>query len=376
RSSEPLAERADYTGVAMPFSSRVPLPALMQWCRALRHSIDIGLSPVRIFRQQSKSGPAALRPLAAAIAERLEAGESFQEALKPEAHRFPLLFVELIAVGEQTGRLTETFEELEDYFETVISSRKQLAAALVWPGIMYVSSIFVIAIMLAVLGMIAPTPGQALDPLGLGLVGPVGALKFLVAAGVFTAAVLVGFFFVRDNDRLRAKIEGRLLAVPALGGCFRAFALQRFSLALQMTQEAGLRVDRGLNLSFRATANDAYLRQADAASKRARGGTEIATVLASCGGRLFPDEFLGAVHVGEETGKLAEVMQKQAQIYREEAARKLKVLTMLAGMAVYAMVGLMIIVMIFKIAMTAYIGPMQDAMNAADNPEKWLRQGK
>jgi type IV pilus assembly protein PilC len=360
----------------MLFSSRVPLPALMQWCRALRHGIDVGLSPVRIFRQQAKSGPSALRPLADTLADRLEDGESLQDALKPEAHRFPLLFVELIAVGEQTGRLTETFEELEHYFETVLTSRKQFYAALIWPGIMYVSAIFVIAVMLAVLGMIAPTPGQALDPLGLGLVGPVGALKFLLAAGVFTAAVLFGFFFIRDNDRLRAKIEGWLLAVPVLGGCFRAFALQRFSLALQMTQEAGLRVDRGLHLSFRATANDAYLRQADAAARRARGGTEIATVLAASGSRLFPDEFLDAVQVGEVTGQLAEVMQKQAKIYREEASRKLKVLTMLAGLAVYAMVGLMIIVMIFKIAMTAYIGPMQDAMNAADNPEQWMRGGK
>ncbi len=360
----------------MLFSSRVPLPSLVLWCRALKHGIDIGLSPVRSFRQQAKSGPAALRSLAATLAGRLEEGDSFQDALKPEAHRFPLLFVELIAVGEQTGRLTETFEELEGYFETVLSSRKQLAGALVWPCIMYVSAIVVIAIMLAVLGMIAPTPGQALDPLGLGLVGPAGAFKFLVMAGVFTAAVVFAFFFVRDNDRLRARVEGWLLGVPALGACFRAFALQRFALAMQMTQEAGLRVDRGLHLSFRATANEAYLRQADAAAKRTRGGTEIATVLATCGGRLFPDEFLDAVHVGEETGKLAEVMHKQAQIYREEAARKLKVLTMLAGMAVYAMVGLMIVVMIFKIAMTAYIGPLQDAQNAVDNPEQWLRSGK
>ncbi len=359
----------------MLFSSRVPVPALMLWCRALRHGLGVGLSPVRIFRQQAKTGPTPLRPLAATLADRLEQGESLEDALKPDAYRFPLLFVELIAVGEQTGRLTETFEELERYFETVVSSRKQLHTALIWPGIMYVSAILVIAILLLVLGLIAPSPGQALDPLGLGLVGPSGAFKFLVAAGVFTVAVLVTYFYVRDNDRLRSKAEGWLLAVPGLGGCYRAFALQRFSLALQMTQEAGLRVDRGLHLSFRATANDAYLRHADAAAKKARGGAEVATALAGCGARLFPDEFVDAVQVGETTGQLAEVMEKQAKQYREEAARKLKILTMFAGGAVYAMVGLMIVVMIFKIAMTAYIGPLQDAQNAVDNPEKWLRSG-
>src|SRR5690348_16154747 len=141
----------------MLFSSRVPVPALMQWCRAMKHGLDVGLTPVRIFRQQAKTGPSQLRALAAALADRLEEGDSFQDALKPDAHRFPLLFVELIAVGEQTGRLTETFGELEDYFQTVVSSRKQLHAALVWPGIMYVSAILVIAILLLVLGLIAPS---------------------------------------------------------------------------------------------------------------------------------------------------------------------------------------------------------------------------
>jgi type IV pilus assembly protein PilC len=360
----------------MLFSSQVPLPALVQWCRALKHGIDIGLSPVRIFRQQAKSGPAALRPLAEKMADRLEDGDSLHDALKPDANRFPLLFVELIAVGEQTGRLTETFTELEHYFETVIQARKQFQVALLWPGIMYVGAILVIAVMLAILGAIAPSPEQALDPLGLGLVGPSGAVKFLIAAGLFTAIVVMVFFYVRDNDRLRGKAEALLLAVPALGGCFRAFALQRFALALHMTQEAGLRVDRGLHLSFRATANEAYMRHADAAAKQARSGAEVATVLASCGPRLFPDEFLDAVQVGETTGQLAEVMQRQAKFYRDEAGRKLRVLTMFAGLAVYGMVGLLIIVMIFKIAMAAYIGPLQDAQNAVDDPQKWMRGGR
>ena len=178
----------------------------------------------------------------------------------------------------------------------------------------------------------------------------------------------------RESEPAPSYLVAWLLGVPGLGGCFRAFALQRFSLALYMTQEAGLRIDRALQLSFRATANDAYWRQADSVVKKARSGTEIATLLAGCGSRLFPDEFVDAVQVGEVTGQLAEVMQKQAKIYREEAGRKLKVLTMIAGGAVYAAVGLMIIIMIFRIAMVAYIGPLNDAMGAADDPDKWMRQ--
>src|SRR5262249_43830838 len=158
------------------------------------------------------------------------------------------------------------------------------------------------------------------DPIGLGLTGPAGALTFLVAAGsVFAAA---GFLFVkiRDDESARASVEGAVLPVPGLGSCVRAFALQRFSLAMHMTTEAGLRVDRAIKLALRAAANKAYLRNADRSAKLVRGGQEVADVLEGCGPHLFPAEYVDAVRVGEESGQLAEVAAKLAGQYREEAA--------------------------------------------------------
>lgn len=352
----------------MLLSPKVPIPGLIAWCRALKHGFDVGLSPVRTFKMQAKSGPRALRPLADKIAERLAKGASLEEALRPERFRYPMLFVELVTVGEQTGRLTETFTELERYFEDVVTTRKQFLQALTWPAIQYVASIFVIAIFLFVMGMIS-----SMDPLGLGLTGTFGAIKFLVAATVFTGMLVFAFLFVRENEAIRGKLEAAALVVPVLGGCFRAFALHRFSMALHMTAEAGLRADQSLRMSFRATANERYLKCAEASAKKARGGEEIATILGECGGTLFPDEYLDVVHVGETTGQLAEVMQKQAAHYRDEAARKMKVLTMVVNGAIYVMVGVLIIVMIFKVANNTIVAPYNDAMKAVDDPDAWLR---
>jgi type IV pilus assembly protein PilC len=204
---------------------------------------------VKIFRQQAKSGPSQVRPLAARLADDLEEGESVAAALKPHQHRFPMLFTALVTVGEQAGRLAETFEELEHYFETVQSARKEFYRALIWPGISYVGAILVIALLLFILGLL----GGHLDPLGLGLVGAEGAMVWLTAAGLFTAAVVGVFFFARENEVVRGKLEGFALYVPGLNGCFRAFALQRFSMALHMTAEAGLKADKSLLYSFRAS---------------------------------------------------------------------------------------------------------------------------
>ena len=70
---------------------------------------------------------------------------------------------------------------------------------------------------------------------------------------------------------------------------------------------------------------------------------------------------VGTLAVSETSGRLPDVMAKQAAQYQEEAARKMKTLAMIAGGAVYAMVGLMLIVLILKMAMSIG-GVYQDAM--------------
>ncbi|MGL6094620.1 MAG: type II secretion system F family protein [Fimbriiglobus sp.] len=341
----------------MLFSSRVPVKSLLVWCRALRQGLHAGLSPVRVFRMQAKSGPPGVRPLAKELADRMERGDTMSDAVTADRGKFPMLFVELLAVGETAGRLTETFEVLEAHYKTVLAARKQFARALIWPGFMAVSAVGVVALLITIMGLI---PG-GFDPLGLGLVGPGGAVTFLFFVG--SAAFAVGFLAwrLRDDDATKSKLEGLALPVPGLGACFRAFALERFSVAMHMTSEAGLGADRALKLSLRATANSAYMYHADRAGKLAHGGQEVADVLETCGPQLFPPEFVETVRSGEETGQLAEVMATVSEHCREEAAAKLKTLTMIAGGVVYAGVACLVIFVIFRLAMSIG-GIYQDAM--------------
>jgi type IV pilus assembly protein PilC len=346
-------------------SSPCPLPALILWCRALHHGPDIGLSPVRIFTQQAKSGPAVFRPLAAGMAKRLEDGDTLSDALRPEAWRFPILFVELVAVGEQAGRLPTVFAELERHYEEVQTARRQFLTALVWPAMMYCGAIGVLTLLILVLGSL----GTKLDPLGLGLTGASGAFWFFVYAAMFTTFVVGSVVIVVRTPNARAKAEALALKVPGLAPIARAFALHRFAMAAHMTIEAGLRADRVLKFSLRATANRAYQQEADRAAKSCRKGREIIEALQELGPTLFPDEFIQAVHVGEESGRLAEVMQKEAVRYRDASVRGMKILTRIVSGLVYAIIAILVIVSIFRVVQTAYIDPVnQLADDLAKDP--------
>jgi type II secretory pathway component PulF len=104
-----------------------------------------------------------------------------------------------------------------------------------------------------------------------------------------------------------------------------------------------------LHYCFRASANSAFQRRADAAIAVVKRGGEVHEGLAGCGAP-FPEDFLQSVAVAEEAGQVSEVMERLADNYREEGERRLKAAAQLTSYAIYGLVALGIILAIFGIA--------------------------
>jgi len=337
-------------------SSKCPLPALVDWCRALRYSLSAGLDPVRIFKQQAKSGPRALRPLADELARKLGEGESLADALEPHRDKFPPLFLELVAVGEQTGRLEDTFQELEEYYTTSLSVQRNFRSQMAYPAIQFIAAILIVAALIFILGMI----GKPMDPTGLGLTGTRGAIIFLSITGVFVGGLLLLFKLSADNVQLRAKLEGMLLIVPGWGPALLTFAVLRFAVALRMCTEAALRNEKTMHYCFRATSNSAFQKGEEEAVRVAKRGGELVEAI-DASRAPFPPEFRETLLMGEETGTMSETMERLANRYREEAERRLRMAAQFTSWLIYGLVALMIIVLIVRIAMVVLIDPLNKA---------------
>jgi len=336
-------------------SSKCPLPDLVSWCRTLHHSLGAGLSPVRIFKQQAKSGPRALRDVAADLTRKLESGQSLEDSLHDYRDRFPPLFLELVAVGEQTGRLEDTFRELEQYYESNLHVQRNFRAQMMYPAIQFFLAILIIAGLIWVLGILAGS-GKAIttDPTGLGFTGTTGAITFLVIAFGFVGAVLFVMKLGANSVSRRAKMEAMLLKLPGWGPALLSFALQRFAVALRMCVEAGLRAEKTMQYSFRATSNAAFTRGEERAVEVVKRGRDMSAALAGSGAPFTP-EFREMVLMGEETGNMPEVMERLADRLREEAERRMRSAAQLTSWCIYGLVALMIIFFIFKIA-SSYLG--------------------
>ncbi len=330
------------------FSSRLPLKTMIELCRVLRHYLKSGLSVVDVFKQQAKRGPSVLRPIASRITDAVESGEALEDALKQEAAYFPPLFVSLASVGEHTGMLPEIFHELEQYYARQLALRRDFVARIAWPVIQFVLATLVLALVIFILGILGSTTpaGKPFDPLGLGLLGPSGAVIFLGVIYGFLALLFAAYWLTRRLFGGRPDIDRLVLNLPAIGPCLRALALGRFCLALQLTHESGMSVRRALRLSLRATGNKAFVAAIPLAEGTVASGEEIAQALERTG--LFPDEFLRIVEVAEASGRLTEEMKRQGDHYHEEAGRRLAALTAVAGYGIWALIGLFIILAIFK----------------------------
>ena len=338
------------------FSSRLPLSALLELCRSLKHYLGAGLTLVDAFAHQHKRGAGAMSEVSGLIVADLRQGDSLEAALKKQESRFPPLFISLAAVGERAGMLAEIFGELERYFIRQQKLQRDFVGRITWPVVQFVLAVFVLALLIFFLGQLPANnaPGQpTYDPLGLGLLGGSGALIFLGVVFGTIGGLFATYYLVSRSMANRASVDRKLLGLPALGPCLRALALGRFCLALRLTTETGMSLGKAVRLSMRAAGNRAFVAATDDVLADIERGDDLTFALGRT--NLFPEDLMHSIAVAEESGTLDAVLRHQGDHYHDEASRRLAILTTLAGYAIWACVGLFIIVAIFRLY-SSYLG--------------------
>jgi type II secretory pathway component PulF len=331
----------------MVFGRQLPLSALIELCRVLRHSLDAGLTLREVFARQAERGCRSVRPVASRIRQALDRGDSLSAALDRERDTLPALFLSMAGVGEETGHLPEIFGELERYYRLEQRLGRQFRRRMMVPVFQFILAVVVIAVLLFVLGAIQGGRGRD-TPAVLDVRGPESAWRFLGwTAGIVILLVALCLAFSRIRRQL-PRLDAFLLRVPRLGPCLEALALSRFALALQLTLDSSLSIARAVSLSLSATGNAAYTARTEAVVDWLKKGNELTLALAQAG--AFPQAFLDMVAVGEEGGRVPEIMRHQARYYGEEAERRMTGLVRMLNAAVWLAYVIFMVAAIMRIA--------------------------
>lgn len=347
-------------------SNRISLAETAQLCRRLATALEAGVDIRRVFARESAgrgllSTSARLEPVAA----RIQQGYSLGDALESAGDFFPPLFRELVDVGEKTGKLPEVFRNLAEHYENQLALRRVFRASITWPLLQLGAAIFVVGFLIWIMGVIGSATGsEPINILGISVFGQplVGNRGLTIYVG-FLGAVALGLLVmirVMKSGALRGRpLEALILAIPVLGRSLRTLALARFAWALEMTLDAGMDALEALPLSLRTSQSPRFRALCDEARQGIRRGEEIHEVLA--GARAFPREFVDAIEVGEQSGRLPETMKIVSAQYQEQARHALAALTTFAGFAVWAVVAAIIVLMVFRL-FSFYLGTINDAL--------------
>jgi type IV pilus assembly protein PilC len=346
----------------MFFFRRLSIKDLIDLCRSMRYSLSSGLTLRDVMDLLTTNGPPRLRPVAAQISKELKSGWSLQDAIGKQSKVFPPIFLALVTVGEESGNLPEVLTELEKYYRVQQKLRREFMDQITWPVIQMVMAVLVIAGLIWALTFVKslnPTGGgdSVDDPLGFGLVGTDGALKFLGIVFGGIAGIIFIFWGLKRLLARRAMVEKVLLYTPIVGPCIRAIALTRFCVALHLMLETSLSVRKTLRLALVATDNLAFTAAQGAVESALVRGETITSALTAPG--VFPSHFLGTIAVAEESGRLPEVLRNAAEEYDEEARRRLNTVNKLFSYGIWIFIGGFLAFAIFRIFQTVYVQQLE-----------------
>ena len=138
----------------MLFSPRISTRELAQLCRRLAIAVEAGIDARTMWAKEAQRAKGHTRSHLQIISRAANQGESLRDALKETGDFFPVLFREMVAVGEQTGKLDAIFAQLAENCQERMKLRRQFLAVITWPMIELIAAVGIIGFLIWIMGII------------------------------------------------------------------------------------------------------------------------------------------------------------------------------------------------------------------------------
>ncbi|MDE3273223.1 type II secretion system F family protein [Pseudoalteromonas sp. G4] len=345
------------------FQPKVTLDELIIFSRQMYSLMKAGIPIIRaiVGLAETTTHP-VFRETLLDVAKQLEQGRNLSAAFASHKKVFNRLMISIVVVGESTGKLEDAFLQLATYFEQEHETRKRIKAAMRYPTFvvialavaMFILNIFVIptfAEMFAKFNAELPLMTQIL----------IGTSNFFVTYWhVIIFTIIATIFGVKSYLKTpigRRKWDRIKLKIPIVGGIIERSLLARYSRSFAMILRAGVPMTTGLSLVAEAIDNAFMEEKVIDMRRRIEKGESL--LRASKNSELFTQLVLQMVAVGEETGRVEELLQEAAEFYEREVDFDLKSLTAKIEPILISVVAGMVLVLALGI-----FTPMWDMMSA------------
>ena len=326
------AAKSDLSGVLGRFQ-RVKLRDLVVFSRQFATMIDAGLSVVKcldILQQQCRNP--RLAEVVGAVKHDVAGGASLTDALAKHTRVFSPLYVNMVRSAETGGMLDQVLDRLASFLEKEQEVRGKIKSAMTYPVVVFSFSILML---MGLVFVVLPKFKVIFESMQLKL--PMATRLLLGVSDVgrhywfFVLAALLGLLIA---FKLYARTPGGALAVdwiklrlPVFGDLIMKGCISRFARTFGTLITSGVPVLRALEIVAETAGNRVLSDTINRARASIKEGEKISTPLFSS--RVFPVMVIQMIAVGEETGRLDQMLLKVSDFYDKEVDATLKALTSL-----------------------------------------------
>lgn len=324
--------------------SRVSLEEKMIFARNLSVMVGAGLSFTKALDalvRQSKNK--YFKDIVSSLADGIRQGKTFSETLFDFPDVFPSIFRAMIAAGEKAGNLEEVLQMLAEQMRRDYVLMKKIKGAMMYPAVI-VFAMFGIAILMMI--YVVPSLVDVLEQLNVELPVPtriiIALSNFVTTRGWFAAlivaALVVGFAVGRKQPFIRKFTSQMWVQVPVVRALAKKMYAARIARSLGSLLSAGVSMVESLDIVSDVVGNVQYQKTLREARDTIQKGGKISSVF-SANPRLYPDVVGEIMSVGEETGKLSDVLEKLATFYENEVESATKDLATIIEPVLMIIVG-------------------------------------
>ena len=350
--------------------NKVPLQDLVMFTRQLATMIDAGLAMVQSLQALAEqSTNKVMRDVINDVCTRVEAGDSFSEALAKHPKVFNKLFICMVGAGEKGGLLAEILSRLATYLENAAKLRRKVKSSMMYPTVV---TVVAIGITIFLLVKVVPVFGEIFESFGAKLPGPT---QFLIALSTFVQKWIIlillgmggtvyGWFAFIKTKAGRDFWDAKRIKLPVFGHIAHKICLARFTRTFASLVRSGVPILEVLSIVATTSGNTVMEKALKVAATDIERGESISSSLAKH--PVFPTMIVRMITAGEQTGKIDNMLERISDFLDDEIETILSGLTSLIEPILIVFLG--VVVGGIVICMFLPIFKMSDIINPTPAP--------
>ncbi|HEY9041992.1 MAG TPA: type II secretion system F family protein [Rheinheimera sp.] len=296
------------------------------------------------------------------ISAELRSGKQLSQVLAGFPEYFDPLYINLVSIGEKTGKLADIFRQLAEDLAFRRDLQKKISQALTYPMVI----LFVcIASVLFIFNYVVPNMATMFErqqdlPFYTTLLLSTSAWLQQYQWYLFIALLLAGFALVQGKKQPAFQQRWQWLAIrlPVVSSAIMLVERIRFNSGLAMMLQAGVAVDQAMDLANGNIRQPELSAEMQIAIGKIKRGEQLSAALRQT--RLFPDFFASLLSVGEESGELArifhEIAQRSQRQFTDWVTRFTSLLEPLLILVMGGIVGGVVVIMMLSITSATDVG--------------------